>query len=200
MYLPPPLQEADEDGHGQLSLEQFKSRLGPYLLRPGQSDATLTQLFLKIDADAGGTVDWDEFINYLFLQSTTSTAATRKEWRFFGPDCSYTGWQVWSRVGSMHYMWVGTVHYNPLSYIVIHHHISSHILTCRHISYAPTQQGRGGAAGLVSHAHPTSGMCMIPHTARGGLYATWSPDGTVRYVFCMCVCCCCVEGFTCVCV
>ena len=51
------LQEADEDGSGELDLDEFCEKLGPYL---GQnlSREQIVQLFMKIDADAGGTVDW----------------------------------------------------------------------------------------------------------------------------------------------
>jgi hypothetical protein len=51
------LQAADEDGSGELDIDEFCSQLGPHLgfnLRPQQ----VAQLFMKIDADAGGTVDW----------------------------------------------------------------------------------------------------------------------------------------------
>ncbi len=51
------LQEADEDGSGELDIDEFCTKLGPHLgvnLKRQQ----VAQLFLKIDADAGGTVDW----------------------------------------------------------------------------------------------------------------------------------------------
>lgn len=53
----PTLQSADQDGSGELDIDEFCEKLGPYLGK----DLTRTQvaqLFLKIDADAGGTVDW----------------------------------------------------------------------------------------------------------------------------------------------
>jgi len=31
----------------------------------------LRSLFMKIDADAGGTVDWTEFMNYMLLENQT---------------------------------------------------------------------------------------------------------------------------------
>lgn len=50
-------QTADEEGTGELDLETFKAEMAPHL---GQdiSDTDLVQLFMKIDADCGGTVDW----------------------------------------------------------------------------------------------------------------------------------------------
>jgi hypothetical protein len=67
------LQEADEDGSGELDIEEFTQKLGPHL---GQhlSEAQIAQLFLKIDADCGGTIDWTEFTNYFFLQRGVTNA------------------------------------------------------------------------------------------------------------------------------
>lgn len=73
-------QDADEDGGGELNLQQFMEHLGP-LLQDAHPD--LARLFKQIDADAGGTVDWDEFANFMFLQRTSSTRTMRKTWRFF---------------------------------------------------------------------------------------------------------------------
>lgn len=53
----PHVQAADEDGSGELDIDEFCAKLGPHLgvnLKPQQ----VAQLFMKIDADAGGTVDW----------------------------------------------------------------------------------------------------------------------------------------------
>lgn len=50
------MQNADEDGTGELDMEEFALKLGPYL--GDNSDTELAQLFMKIDADCGGTVDW----------------------------------------------------------------------------------------------------------------------------------------------
>lgn len=50
-------QAADEDGSGELDIDEFCAKLGPHLgvnLKPQE----VAQLFMKIDADAGGTVDW----------------------------------------------------------------------------------------------------------------------------------------------
>ena len=52
-----PAQQADAQGTGQLSIDDFCSKLGP-VLGANVSRAELTQLFMKIDADCGGTVDW----------------------------------------------------------------------------------------------------------------------------------------------
>lgn len=53
-----PPQEADEDGSGELDPDEFYEKLGPYLGQ-GLSPAAVSQLFMRIDADCGGTIDWE---------------------------------------------------------------------------------------------------------------------------------------------
>eukprot|EP00775_Hariotina_reticulata_P009116 gene9116-9285_t len=78
---------ADEDGSGELDIDEFCAKLGPHLgvnLRRQQ----VAQLFMKIDADAGGTVDWDEFTNYMFLEKVQASATedSSDNWRLFPAD------------------------------------------------------------------------------------------------------------------
>lgn len=81
-------EEADEDGSGELDPDEFYEKLGPYLgegLRP----AAVSQLFMRIDADCGGTIDWQEFIDYMFLQrasSSTSDSGGMSDWRLHAED------------------------------------------------------------------------------------------------------------------
>ena len=51
------LQTADEEGTGELDMKTFKEKMAPHLGQ-GITDAELVQLFMKIDADCGGAVDW----------------------------------------------------------------------------------------------------------------------------------------------
>jgi hypothetical protein len=51
------LQEADEDGSGELDPDEFFEKLGPYLGQ-GMSQTDCARLFMRIDADCGGTIDW----------------------------------------------------------------------------------------------------------------------------------------------
>lgn len=51
------MQEADDDGSGELDINEFCEKLGPHL-GGNLSVDQIKQLFMKIDADAGGTVDW----------------------------------------------------------------------------------------------------------------------------------------------
>lgn len=78
--------EADEDGSGELDMDEFCTKLGPHL-GTNLTRQQVSQLFMKIDADAGGTVDWDEFTNYMFLEraQTTGDGAT-ENWRLFPQD------------------------------------------------------------------------------------------------------------------
>lgn len=63
------LQAADVDGSGELDIDEFSQQMGP-LLGANLTQQQIAQLFMKIDADAGGTVDWDEFTNYMFSEGS----------------------------------------------------------------------------------------------------------------------------------
>lgn len=76
------MQDADDDGSGELDCEEFCEQLGPYLGK-GLSKQQIMQLFMKIDADCGGTVDWDEFSNYMFLNKADNDEDSTAAWRLF---------------------------------------------------------------------------------------------------------------------
>jgi len=79
-------EEADDDGSGELDINEFIDKLGPHLGGNLTRDQ-ITQLFMKIDADAGGTVDWEEFTNYMFLERAQEASGTTNEnWRLFPQD------------------------------------------------------------------------------------------------------------------
>eukprot|EP00798_Chlamydomonas_sp_ICE-L_P024012 gene24012-9585_t len=78
--------EADDDGSGELDIDEFCEKLGPHL-GGNLTRQQISQLFLKIDADAGGTVDWEEFTNYMFLEKAQEAAGvTSENWRLFPQD------------------------------------------------------------------------------------------------------------------
>jgi Ca2+-binding EF-hand superfamily protein len=52
-----PNQEADEDGNKKLDMGEFIEKLGP-LIGENMSSKEIGQLFMKIDADCNGDVDW----------------------------------------------------------------------------------------------------------------------------------------------
>lgn len=84
-------EEADEDGSGELDIDEFVEKLGPYLAGATgvqlETMEDIRQLFMKIDADAGGTVDWDEFTNFMFLEKSQMVGEGASEnWRLFPQD------------------------------------------------------------------------------------------------------------------
>lgn len=56
-----------------LNERQFVDKLGGVLGR-NLSKQKLTHLFMKIDVNSDGTVDWDEFTNFMFLDKKESAA------------------------------------------------------------------------------------------------------------------------------
>jgi WD40 repeat protein len=61
-------QLADRDGGGGLDSAEFARAFGSVLGR-GLSKLQLNQLFMKIDANSDGTVDWAEFTEYMLLEN-----------------------------------------------------------------------------------------------------------------------------------
>ena len=59
--------EADEDGGGSLDLEEFREAFGT-ILGEGLTMDQMTMMFMKIDANSDGSVDWDEFCTYMVLE------------------------------------------------------------------------------------------------------------------------------------
>ena len=55
---------------GALELEEFMDAFGGIIGRD-MNDKQINQLFMKIDADSNGSVDWNEFMNYMLLENET---------------------------------------------------------------------------------------------------------------------------------
>ena len=53
----PSLQESPNEFNLELTIEEFREKIGPHL-GAGTTLTDIDQLFMKIDADCGGTVDW----------------------------------------------------------------------------------------------------------------------------------------------
>ncbi|KAL6759826.1 quinon protein alcohol dehydrogenase-like superfamily [Haematococcus lacustris] len=61
---------ADVDGSGRLALDEFvQAFLGILHTEDGKDEDALGKLFMRIDANSDGTLDWDEFANYMLLES-----------------------------------------------------------------------------------------------------------------------------------
>mgnify|MGYP001139422949 CR=1 FL=1 len=111
LSVPPPIQllgtslaqEADEDGSGELDIDEFTQKLGPHLGKH-LSEAQIAQLFLKIDADCGGTIDWSEFTNYFFLQRGVTNAGEDQQRFCLYPKVAKGPWRcnaAASKAGSL---------------------------------------------------------------------------------------------------
>ncbi|XP_075243818.1 cilia- and flagella-associated protein 337-like [Convolutriloba macropyga] len=60
-------EEADEDGGGGLDIDEFKVAMKK-VLGSKTDDRELEKLFMKVDTNCDGTVDWDEFLSYMLLE------------------------------------------------------------------------------------------------------------------------------------
>ena len=68
---------ADLDRGGALELDEFIDAFGD-VIGKNMTHKELKQLFMKIDADSNGSVEWHEFMNYMLLENRT-LALMKKE-------------------------------------------------------------------------------------------------------------------------
>lgn len=80
MGLKDAFDQADIDKEGSLDIEEFAAAFGG--LNEGKSQTQITRLFMKIDADAGGTIDWKEFMNYILLENETLSNMNAENFRY----------------------------------------------------------------------------------------------------------------------
>lgn len=76
---------ADDSGDGELSLKEFIAAFGK-VLGKGLNYKQLNQLFMRIDADSGGTVDWNEFMNYMLIENTTLSSMKQEHFTYLKID------------------------------------------------------------------------------------------------------------------
>ena len=72
MELKAAFDRADTDGGGSLDTEEFLEAFGE-VLGKNLTHEQLTHLFMKIDANSDGSVDWDEFTNYMLLETQAAS-------------------------------------------------------------------------------------------------------------------------------
>lgn len=61
-------EQADKDQGNTLDIDEFTEAFGG-VLGKGMNEKQLKQLFMKIDADSNGGVEWHEFMNYMLLEN-----------------------------------------------------------------------------------------------------------------------------------
>ena len=66
---------------GALELEEFMDAFGGIIGRD-MNDKQINQLFMKIDADSNGSVDWNEFMNYMLLENETLSSMKAEHFEY----------------------------------------------------------------------------------------------------------------------
>ena len=69
---------ADEDGGGDLDEDEFLEGFQD-ILGASMSPHALRQLFMRVDANSDGSVDWEEFSNYVLLSETTGSDELQRD-------------------------------------------------------------------------------------------------------------------------
>ena len=73
-------EEADEDGGGGLDLDEFREALRRIIANKGGSlpdENELAIIFMKVDANCDGTVDWEEFCSYMLMENQLKDVMSR---------------------------------------------------------------------------------------------------------------------------
>lgn len=79
---------ADVDGGGSLDMEEFVDAFGSIINKDGSmTQDQIGRLFMQIDANSDGGIDWNEFSTYMLMESESSrTLITKKVGNFFLQD------------------------------------------------------------------------------------------------------------------
>ena len=75
-------EEADEDGGGGLDLDEFKGAMKRIIANKGgilPDQNELAIIFMKVDANCDGTVDWEEFCSYMLMENQLKDVMSRYE-------------------------------------------------------------------------------------------------------------------------
>ena len=76
---------ADKHKGGALSLSEFVDAFGG-IIGKDMNKKQINQLFMKIDADSNGNVDWDEFMNYMLLENETLSSMKAEHFEYIKSD------------------------------------------------------------------------------------------------------------------
>lgn len=76
---------ADIDKGGSLALDEFVEAFGT-VIGKDMNKKQINQLFMKIDADSNGDVDWDEFMNYMLLENETLSQMNAEHFEYVKTD------------------------------------------------------------------------------------------------------------------
>uniref|UniRef100_A0A6U6E0C0 EF-hand domain-containing protein n=1 Tax=Guillardia theta TaxID=55529 RepID=A0A6U6E0C0_GUITH len=81
---------ADIDGGGSLDMQEFMDAFGSILNKDGSlTREQIRRLFMQIDANSDGVVDWNEFSTYMLMESQMSgSLVSEKISKFFISDTS----------------------------------------------------------------------------------------------------------------
>jgi hypothetical protein len=72
---------ADADKGGALELDEFVDAFKE-IIGKNMTPKQLNQLFMKIDADSNGSVEWPEFMNYMLLENQTLSLMKREHFEY----------------------------------------------------------------------------------------------------------------------
>ena len=84
MELREKFDEADIDKGGELDIDEFTDAFGSILAK-NMNPKQLNQLFMKIDADSNGSVEWHEFMNYMLLENMTLSSMKKEHFDYIQP-------------------------------------------------------------------------------------------------------------------
>lgn len=78
-------EEADEDGGGGLDMDEFREALKRIIANKGgilPDQNELAIIFMKVDANCDGTVDWEEFCSYMLMENQLKDVMSRFSFLF----------------------------------------------------------------------------------------------------------------------
>lgn len=76
--------EADIDQGGALELEEFVAAFGD-IIGKKMSNKELVKLFMRIDTNSDGSIDWDEFVNFIILENDNMSQMLAEHCEYVNP-------------------------------------------------------------------------------------------------------------------